>query len=282
MQVFYDARDVKHASKLGDRRFDWLEELGAGPLQDAAPEAEGFLFGYQNGIDDLRSLLQDRPNVRDRPDEREELVYLDRILDRLDQGGVSVPRPRSWIMRIDDPPPPDLTFPLFARTAASSWKRGGQVSRVKNLKQLDEECALLRRAFQWDATIIAREWLEVAPAGQWRYGKAPQEIRVWIVDGVPLAWSFHYLHVVPTPKGFPPSAADLGTLADCAAEIGVVFRSRLVAADFLRLKSGGWSFLEAGPGACCGTAHEEVFKAVARRLVGEDIELKSDAVGGRL
>ena len=36
--IFYDARDVRHAPKLGDHRFDWLEELGAGPLQNAELE----------------------------------------------------------------------------------------------------------------------------------------------------------------------------------------------------------------------------------------------------
>jgi len=282
MHVFYDARDVEHASKLGDRRFDWLEELGAGALQNAASEAEGFLFGYQNGIDDLRILLRDHPNVWDRPEEREELVYLDRILVSLDEATVAVPWPRSWILRIDDHPPPDLAFPLFVRTAASSWKRGGQVSRVRNLKELDEEAGLLRRAFQWDATIVAREWLNVASAGEWRYGRVPQEIRVWIVDQVPLAWSFHYLHVVPRPNGFPPPPEDLRMLAAYADEVGAVFSSRLVAADFVRLESGEWSFLEAGPGACCGTAHEAVFKAVVRRLAGENVELNNDAVGGRL
>ena len=280
--LFYDSRELKHAAKLGDRRFEWLADLGAVPVQQAAPESEGFLFGYQNGIDDLASLLSDRPNLRDRSEEREELIYLDRILRRLDEAAVEIPRPRSWVLRIDEPPPPDLAFPLFVRTATSSWKRGGQVSRVKNLKELDEEVSLLRRAFQWDATIVAREWLKLAPAGRWRYGTAPQEIRVWIVDQVPAAWSFHYLHVVPTPKGFPPSAEDLKTVAGYAAKLAPLFRSRLVAADFARVDNGGWYFLEAGPGACCGTAHEQVFKAVARWLTGETVAVHGDAVGDDL
>jgi hypothetical protein len=156
------------------------------------------------------------------------------------------------------------------------------VSRVKNLRQLEEEAGLLRRAFQWDATIIARQWLEFAPAGSWRYGNAPQELRVWIVDHVPAAWSFHYLRAVPRPAGFPPAAEDLRTLARYAAEIGPLFRSRLVAADFARTKSGKWYFLEAGAGACSGTAHEAVFKAVARRLMQQPADAEGDAVGGGL
>jgi hypothetical protein len=282
MNVYYDARDVKHAAKLGDRRFEWLDELGARPIQDADLDVEGFLFGYQNGIEDLQKLLADRPHIRDRAEEREDLIYLDRILSRLDKANVKIPGPRSWVLQIDDPPPPDLTFPLFVRTASSSWKRGGQVSRVRNLKELDDEVGLLRKAFQWDATIVVREWLDLAAAGEWRYGTAPQEIRTWIVDHVPLAWSFHYLHVVPRPKGFPPSPDELKALAGYANEIGRAFDSRLIAADFVRSKNGTWSFLEAGPGACCGTAHEDVFKAVARRLAGESVELDGDDVGGSL
>ena len=156
------------------------------------------------------------------------------------------------------------------------------MSRVKNVRQLEEEAGLLRRAFQWDATIIARQWLELAPAGSWRYGEAPQEIRVWIVDHVPAAWSFHYLQAVPKPEGFPRSAEDLRTLARYAAEIGPLFRSRLIAADFARTKSGAWYFLEAGAGACSGTAHEAVFKAVARKLAHQPANLEGDAVGGGL
>ena len=103
---------------------------------------------------------------------------------------------------------------------------------------------------------------------------------MWIIDQVPAAWSFHYLHVVPRPAGFPPSDEDLRTLARYAAEIGPLFRSRLVAADFARAKSGEWYFIEAGAGACSGTAHEAVFKAVARRLMHESAGAEGDAVGG--
>ena len=128
--------------------------------------------------------------------------------------------------------------------------------------------------------ILARAWHELAEAGQSVYGPVPQEVRVWIVDHAPFAWSFHYLNVVSAPCGFPPSDADLQILAGMAREVGSTFPSRLVAADFARQKSGEWIFIEAGPGSCAGTAHEAVFKAVASRLRGEELPLRSDAVGG--
>jgi hypothetical protein len=112
------------------------------------------------------------------------------------------------------------------------------------------------------------------------YGPIPQEVRVWVVDGVPFAWAFHYLNVLKTPAGFPPREGDLAVLARYAARVGSAFRSRLVAADFARLAGGGWCFIEAGPGSCADTAHEAVFKAVARRLMGESPTLPCDRVGG--
>jgi hypothetical protein len=280
--IFYDWEDEKYARKLGDRRFQWIEELGGGPRHEADPGAEGFLFGYQGTAEDYRRTVRGRPNVRDRLEEREELRHLDAILKKLDHAGAGIPRPKSWVMGIDDRMPPDIEFPVFVRTTVSSWKRGGQISCVKNARQLDEEMFLLRRAFQWNATIIARQWLTFEPAGSWRYGKVPQEIRVWIVDHVPAAWSFHYLQAVPKPNGFPPSTGDLRTLARYAAEIGPLFASRLVAVDFARTASGEWYFVEAGSGACSGTAHEGVFKAVVERLARRPDNLQSDAVGGEM
>jgi hypothetical protein len=67
-----------------------------------------------------------------------------------------------------------------------------------------------------------------------------------------------------------------------ARQFAVPFSSRLIAADFVLDTSGNWQFLEAGPGACSGTGHEEVFKAVAAKLIGHDAEFASDAVGGLL
>ena len=175
-----------------------------------------------------------------------------------------------------------LAFPLFVRTAESSWKKGGQISQVRSPAELEDEAGELRRGLGWDAVILARQWLELAPAGEGRYGPVPQEIRTWVVDGTPFAWSFHHLHIVPRPAGFPPSAADLATLRRLAGEVAAAFRSRLVVADFARGVDGRWWFIEAGPGSCAGTGHEAVFKAVARRLRGEEPDLRGDAVGGPL
>lgn len=58
------------------------------------------------------------------------------------------------------------------------------------------------------------------------------------------------------------------------------FASRLIAADFVRDVQGNWHFMEAGPGAIAGTAHERVFKHVASTLIGESSFAEPDAVGG--
>jgi len=71
-------------------------------------------------------------------------------------------------------------------------------------------------------------------------------------------------------------------LAGLAFQIGSAFRSRLVVADFARLRRGDWYFIEAGPGSCAGTDHKAVFNAVADRLKGEQTYLPADAVGGPL
>jgi hypothetical protein len=105
---------------------------------------------------------------------------------------------------------------------------------------------------------------------------------VWIVDHCATAWSFHYLHAVPNPKGFPPSKDDLDSLRGLAAQVASPFRSRLIVTDFVRDKRGAWHFLEAGPGAVAGTAHEGVFKHVAATLVGRQSDLEGDDVGGPL
>jgi hypothetical protein len=102
------------------------------------------------------------------------------------------------------------------------------------------------------------------------------------VDGVPAAWSFHHLHIVPGPKGLPLSLGDLAVLHRLAGEVASAFRSRLVVADFARGRDGSWWFIEAGPGSCAGTAHEAVFKAVARGLRGEMFSCEGDEVGGPL
>ncbi len=85
----------------------------------------------------------------------------------------------------------------------------------------------LRRALGWDALILARRWHNLAEAGTGIYGPIPQEIRVWIVDKRPIAWCFHYLNVLNSPKGFPPSGADLRSVYKLAEKVGTVFDSSL-------------------------------------------------------
>jgi hypothetical protein len=282
MQLLYDPRDDAYHERLGSRILYWLDDLDAVPLDEADGASEGFLFAGARPIDDYRRLLAKRPLVRDHPDEREPLLCLDTVLQALDLKNVSVPRPRTWVLPLDAPLPDDITFPLFVRTAVTSWKKGGHISRVQNPRQLKAEAAELRRALGRDATILARQWLDLAPAGTGHYGPVPQEVRTWVVDGIPCAWSFHHLTIAPRPRGFPPSAGDLTTLRQWAGEVGAAFRSRLVVADFARGRDGRWWFIEAGPGNCAGTDHEPVFKAIARQLRGEAPELVADIVGGPL
>ena len=218
--------------------------------------------------------------MRDRPDERAPLLRLDHVLDPLERAGVNVPTPRTWRLPLDSPLPQDLTFPLFVRTAFTSFKLGGRISRVRTRAQLESEMSELRRALGWDALILAREWCDLAPAGQSVYGPVPQEIRTWIVDGKPHAWSFHYLNIVKNPEGFPTTPPDLHTLAELSQQVGTAFRSRLVVADFARDMHGQWIFIEAGPGSCAGTAHEQVFKSVAARLSSRRFAFTADDTGG--
>ncbi len=281
MKLLYDKDDVPNARKLRDDRIKWLKELGAVALSETPLDDEGFLFSYQHSDEHYQRLVADHPNVTDRPEHRQELVRLDHVLQCLKERGINVPTPKTWVIEVGDAPPADLEFPLFVRTPKTSWKRGGTQSRANNLKQLSDEMELLRRTFGWDTPILARRWINVAISGKFMFGDAPQEIRVWIVDQHPVAWSFHYLHVVPSPTGFPPSAVDLRLLADMAAGIGSAFQSRLIVADFVRDRQGSWWFLEAGPGAAAGTAHEHVFKFVADQIRGGYTPLVGDAVGGQ-
>lgn len=300
MRLFYDSRDEPILRRTGSRHLQWLKEVGAAPLGSAERDEEGFVFAGARPIEDYRRLLAGRSQLRDRPEEREPLLRLDSVLDALAAAGVRVPTPRTWRLELDAKWPEDLRFPLFVRTAVSSWKLGGRISRVTSPAALRDECEALRRAFGWDATILAREWIDLAPAGRSVYGPVAQEVRVWVVDGQPYAWSFHYLNVVRQPEGFPPSEADLAELSRLASAVASAFRSRLVVADFARLKSGKrgrggneigsadtkagsageWVFIEAGPGSCAGTGHERVYKAVVRRLVGQAPVLAADATGG--
>ena len=131
------------------------------------------------------------PLLRDRPDEREPLLRLDSVLQAIERAGVRVPSPRTWVLELDDPLPHDLSFPLFLRTAETSMKKGGRISRVRNSSEPRTEAAELRRVLGWDAVILAREWLDLEPADDGHDGPVPREVRVWVVGGEPVAWSFH-------------------------------------------------------------------------------------------
>jgi hypothetical protein len=280
MQLLYDSRDDAYHERMGSQILYWLDDLGAVPLDEARPDQPGFLFAGARPIDDYRELVAGLPLVRDRPEEREPLLRLDSVLEAIERAPIDVPRPRTWVLRLDDQLPDDLTFPLFVRTSVSSWKKGGHISRVTTRVELEAEAVELRRALGWGAVILAREWLDLAPAGEGKYGPVPQEVRTWCVDGEPFAWSFHHLHLVPRPAGCPLSRDDLTTLRRLAGDVARVFRSRLVVADFARGVDPIWWFIEAGPGSCAGTGHEAVFKAVARDLRGENSGFVGDEVGG--
>jgi len=280
MKLFYDQQDLPDAERLRDKRFEWLIDLQAAEIAQSKLDDAGFLFGYERGEDRLAKQVADRPHIRDQPEDRRDLIHLEDVVDKLDSHGIEVRTPKTWVLNLDDGPPRNLTFPLFLRTSKSSWKRGGQQAKVTNLKELNDETELLRRSFGWDTPIIARQWLDIAVAGQWMFGDVPQEIRTWIIDGQPAAWSFHYLHAVPDPAEFSPTAQELRHLEAMAEAVALPFRSRLIAADFVRDVRGEWHFLEAGPGAVAGTAHEEVFKFVARSLIGQTPPPPVSKVGG--
>jgi hypothetical protein len=282
MKLFYDSSDLAIAKKLKDSRLAWIQELGGLEISLAEPSDEGYFFGYQQDTMELSRRHALFPNIRDRPKDILELVHLDYVLQKLESENINVRTPKTWILAFEEALPNDLTFPLFLRTTKTSWKRGGEQSKVRSERELAEESDLLRKAFGWNIPILAREWLELASAGRWMFGDAPQEVRTWIVDGNPVAWSFHYLHAVPNPRGFPLKSSDLREIASMAAAVARPFCIRLMVADFVRDRKGMWHFLEAGPGIAAGTAHEGVFKFVASLLVQETVPLSSDDFGGRL
>jgi hypothetical protein len=280
MKLLYDDRDDEAHRARGSEILYWLDDLGAIPISEARPGNEGYLFAGARPIDDYRRLVSGFPALRDTPEARSPLLRLDAVLDALAAADANVPTPRTWRLPLDAKLPDDLMFPLFLRTPFSSLKLGGNISRVRNAGQLETEAMELRRLLGWDALILAREWCDLAQAGSSVYGPVPQEIRTWIVDQEPFAWSFHYLNVVQSPSGFPPSEKDLYELKEMARRVGAAFSSRCVVADFARSKKGQWLFIEAGPGSCAGTAHEHVFKSVAARLLGELLPIPANAVGG--
>ncbi len=246
MDLFYDPRDDAYHERIGSQILYWLDDLDAIPLDEADPAAEGFLFAGARPVADYCDLIAALPHVRDRPEEREPLLRLDTVLRALERVDVRVPMPQTWVLPLDAPLPDDLVFPLFVRTAETSWKKGGRISQVRTVRELEDEAAMLRRALGWDAVILARQWLDLATAGEGRYGPVPQEVRTCVMDGVPFASSFHYLHTVPRPSGFPLAVEDLGVLGQLSSRVASAFSSRLAAADFARGVDGGWWFIERG------------------------------------
>jgi len=280
MQLLYVDGDQHYLEKRGMRTLFWLDDVGAVPIEEANPKEEAYLFSYARSIGDYAKLVDSLPLARDRPEDRALLVHLEATLDRLAAIGATIVTPKTWRIDVDEALPEDLSFPVFLRTPEQSWKTGGHSSRVTSAKEFAEEAELFRKVFGRDVPILAREWLELAPAGESLYGTVPQEIRTWSVDHEPVAWSFHHLHATPEPRGFPPADKEIEQLGTSAAIVASAFNARLVVADFAKTVAGDWVFLEAGPGSCAGTAHEQVFKAVALRLLGKATDFCGDSVGG--
>lgn len=281
VQLYYDERDHnEYFLSRGEQRLYWLDDLGAKPITAAQPKSQGYLFAGARSVEDYKSLTRRLVNIKDSVDERFQLLSLSSVLQQLRQKNVDIPMAKTWELHIDEPLPQHICYPLFVRTDRTSWKLGGKISYVKDEEMLLEECELLRRAFGWDAKILAREWLELAEAGTFRMGSLPQEVRVWIVDAQVFAWSFHHMLVVKDPKGFPLTTEDKTIIFNYASQIGKSFTSRLIVADFAKLKNGKWTFIEAGPGSCAGTGHEEVFKAVACELLGHKYAFTGNKIGG--
>src|SRR5262249_57601177 len=105
MELFYDSRDKRYHRKRGSQVLNWLDDLGAKPLDEATPEAEGFLFAGARPMDDYRSLVAALPLVRDRPAEREPLLRLDTVLDALGRPPPPVPPSPTLPLPLAPPPP---------------------------------------------------------------------------------------------------------------------------------------------------------------------------------
>ncbi len=280
MNLFYDDRDDSVHQQRGSRILYWLDDLGAKPVGECEPNEEGFLFSIAGAISDFEELVGDRPNLRDRADERFPLMTLESILDHLSSASIDLPMSRTWRLAWNESLPEDLTYPLYVRASDSSLKLGGSISRVRNANELLLEAADLRRLLGWNALVIAREWKECVQAGTSTYGTLPQEIRVWVIDGKPFAWSFQHLNAIPLPEGFPPTSSDLLNLATLAERVSTAFHSRCLVVDFAREVQRGWTFVDAGPGSSASTDHEGVFKAVASKLQGKKFSFHANSVGG--
>ena len=282
MNLFYDDRDDSVHQRRGSRILYWLDDLGARPVSDSETDEEGFLFSVAGAISDYADLVADRPNFRDRAEERLPLMSLEAILDRMIAASVDLPISRTWRLAWNEPLPDDIVYPLVVRASDSSLKLGGSISRIRNANELQLEAEELRRMLGWNALVIAREWKECVEAGTGTYGTLPQEIRLWVIDGKPFAWSFHHLKDISKPMGFPPSKSELTKIAGYAERVAVAFNSRCLVVDFANELHRGWTFVDAGLGSSAGTDHEGVFKAVASKLRGKSFPFHSDAVGGLL
>ena len=64
---------MKYARKLNDRRFQWLEDVGGNTASGRRLGRRGLCVWLPGHAEDYRKLVHDRPNIRDRPDECEEL-----------------------------------------------------------------------------------------------------------------------------------------------------------------------------------------------------------------
>jgi hypothetical protein len=282
MNLFYDDRDDYVHQQRGSRILYWLDDLNGIPIADLQSNSDdGFFFSVAGSISDYAELVVDRPNLRDRSEERLPLMSLASVLDRLSAKAVDVPMSRTWRLAWNEPIPDDIVYPLFVRASDSSLKLGGAISRVRNANELLLEAEEIRRLLGWNSLVLAREWKECVPAGTGTYGVLPQEIRVWVVDGKAFAWSFQHLKEVPLPMGFPPSAADLQQLSAYAERVAAAFESRCLVVDFACEVHRGWTFVDAGSASSAMTDHEGVFKAVASKLIGKNFPFHSDKVGGR-
>src|SRR5206468_4310630 len=110
MQLLYDPRDDAYHERLGSEIIYWLDDLGAVPLNEADPTAEGFLFAGARPLEDYQRLVSYLPLVRDRPKDRAPLLRLDILLRTLANAGVRVLSPRTWEIPLDVPLPDDLGF----------------------------------------------------------------------------------------------------------------------------------------------------------------------------
>ena len=282
MYLFYDDRDDSVHQRRGSRILYWLDDLGGIPINESLSDDEGYLFSVAGAISDYEDLVEDRPLILERAEDRLPLMSLASILDRMSNANVQVPMSRTWRLEWNDSLPEDLIYPLFVRASDSSLKLGGSVSRVRNASELQLEMEELRRLLGWNALVIVREWKECVQAGTSTYGPLPKEVRVWVIDGKPFAWSFQHIQAIPKPAGFPPSDKELTLLATFAEQVATAFSARCVVVDFALELERGWTFIDAGSGSSASTDHESVFKAVASKLVGKKFTSHSNAVGGVL